>query len=225
MEKIQDMKNQKHRFEGYWRTSFDGACSSSGSGVGIVLVNPGKIVHPNAIRLEFACMNNEAEYEALIQGMILTQEMKIEHLIVIGDSELVINQVTQRYNIKKERLKLYFRRVKELMEAFNFFNISFIPRDKNKKEDSLYLAASFSNPDDVHKKTYFQVRRISRPFVPDNQKYLQVFENDEELEKKLKNGDEDEDNHIIVVPRNCIQSRSLFTRDNHVKNLLEEAFL
>jgi ribonuclease HI len=39
-------------------------------------------MHPHAIRLKFTCMNNEVEYEALIQGMILAQEMKIEHLIV-----------------------------------------------------------------------------------------------------------------------------------------------
>jgi len=44
--------------------------------------------------------------------------MNIEHLIVTGDSELVINQVTQKYKIKKERLELYFKRVSELMEFF-----------------------------------------------------------------------------------------------------------
>jgi hypothetical protein len=102
LEKIQDMENQEHQFEGYWRMSFDRAFSISRGGLGIVLVNPKNIVHPHAIRLEFACTNNEEEYEALIQGMILAQEMKIKHIIVIGDSELVINQVTQRYKNKKE---------------------------------------------------------------------------------------------------------------------------
>jgi ribonuclease HI len=72
---------------------------------------PSNIMHPHTIRLEFSCTNNEVEYESLVQGMILSQEMKIEHLIVPGDSELVINQVTQRYKIKKERLKLYFKRI------------------------------------------------------------------------------------------------------------------
>jgi ribonuclease HI len=91
-------------------------------------------VHPHAIRLEFACTNNEAKYEALIQGMILGQEMKIEHLIVTGDSKLVINQVTQKYKIKKEILKLYFKRVSELMYSFCSFNISFIPRDKIRRQ-------------------------------------------------------------------------------------------
>jgi hypothetical protein len=60
MEQIEDMENQDNYFKGYWRMSFDGACSSSGSGVGIVLINPENIVHPHAIRLEFACTNNEA---------------------------------------------------------------------------------------------------------------------------------------------------------------------
>jgi ribonuclease HI len=134
LEKTQDMKNQENQFEGYWRMSFDGAFSRSRIGVGIFLFNPGNIVHSHAIRLEFACTNNEAEYEALIQGMILAQEMKVKHLIVIGDSKLVINQVTQRYKIKKERLKLYFKRVNKLMESFSSFNIYFIPRDKIKRK-------------------------------------------------------------------------------------------
>jgi hypothetical protein len=73
LEKTQDMKNQENPFDGYWRISFNEACSRSRSGVGIVLVNLGKIVYPHAIKLEFACTNNEAKYEALIQGMILTQ--------------------------------------------------------------------------------------------------------------------------------------------------------
>jgi ribonuclease HI len=102
-------------------------------------MSPSKILHPHAIRLEFSCTNNEVEYEDLIQGMVLAQEMKIEHLIVTGNSDLVINHITQKYKIKKERLKLYFKRVNELMEYFSSFNILFIPRDKNHKADSLAL--------------------------------------------------------------------------------------
>jgi hypothetical protein len=51
---------------------FDGACSTSESGVGIVLKSPNKFVYPYAIRLEFPCTDNELEeYETLIQEMIL----------------------------------------------------------------------------------------------------------------------------------------------------------
>jgi hypothetical protein len=82
--------------KGYWRMSFDGTCSISGNGVGVIFKSPDNIIHPHAIRLEFPYTNNEAEYEALIQGMILALEMKIEHLIITGDFELVINHVTQK---------------------------------------------------------------------------------------------------------------------------------
>jgi hypothetical protein len=71
LEQVQDIENQECIFEGYWRMSFDGDCSSSGNGVGIVLMSPNKVVHPHVIGLEFSCTNNEAEYEVLIQGMIL----------------------------------------------------------------------------------------------------------------------------------------------------------
>jgi ribonuclease HI len=57
--------------------SFDAACCKSGNGVGIVLLSPNKTVHPHVVRLEFSFTNNEAEYEDLIQGMILAREMKI----------------------------------------------------------------------------------------------------------------------------------------------------
>jgi hypothetical protein len=52
-----------------------------------------------------------------------------------------------------------------------------------------------------------------------------VFENDEELENFLVNDNEYEDNGIVVVMKNCIQSESLFTRDDHAKNLSEKVSL
>jgi ribonuclease HI len=57
--------------------------------------------------------------------------MKIEHLIIIGDSELVINHIRKKYNIKKEKLKFYAKRLNEIMNSFGSFNIYFIPRDNN----------------------------------------------------------------------------------------------
>jgi hypothetical protein len=90
----------------------------------------------------------------------------------------------------------------------------------------LSLAASLSNPDDIKRKTSFQVERVFQPFVPDNLEYLQVFKNDEHLENYVFNDDDDdEDNHISVVLKYCIPYESLFTKDDHDKNLLEEISL
>jgi hypothetical protein len=62
--------------------SFDGAFSISGNGAGINFKNLESITHPHAIRLEFPCINNDVEYESLIQDMILSLQMKVENLVI-----------------------------------------------------------------------------------------------------------------------------------------------
>jgi ribonuclease HI len=43
-----------------------------------------------ACRLEFECTNNTAEYEALLQGLRKSLDMKIQNLTVFGDFEIVV---------------------------------------------------------------------------------------------------------------------------------------
>jgi hypothetical protein len=43
LDQIEDVENQDNNFSYYWRMSFDGACSNSGNGVGIVLKIPEKL--------------------------------------------------------------------------------------------------------------------------------------------------------------------------------------
>jgi ribonuclease HI len=79
-------QNEDNTFQGFWKMSFDGACSKSGIRVGVVFKIPQSCIYPHAIRLNFPCTNNEVEYEALIQGLILALQMKVQDLIVTGDS-------------------------------------------------------------------------------------------------------------------------------------------
>ena len=114
------------------------------------------------------------------------------------------------------------------MDYFYSFNISFIPRDKNQKVDSLAVVASLFNHDDLQSQNTFQVKRIFKPSVHDNQDYLQVFENYEKLAKFLADTSDVvenyEDQSHIPVSKDCINFESLFTRDNQTKvpNLKEE---
>ena len=66
------------------------------------------------------------------------------------------------------------------------------------------------------------INKAFQPSMPDNVEYLQVFENDEQLEKNLLNDDDEEDDRSIVIPKDCIQDESFFTKYDHAKNLLEE---
>jgi ribonuclease HI len=94
-------KNEESFFQGFWKMSFDGSCSKSGIGVGIVFKCIQYCIYPHAIISEFSCANNEAEYEALIRGLILALQMQVKYLVVTGDSKLVISQIKKIYSIKK----------------------------------------------------------------------------------------------------------------------------
>ena len=53
----------------------DGAANHRGSGVGLVLISPKMIIIEESLRLGFSATNNEAEYEALLQGMSMVQKI------------------------------------------------------------------------------------------------------------------------------------------------------
>ena len=72
-----------------WELYVDGAANQRGSGVGLVLVSPEKITIEKSLRLSFSVTNNEAEYEALLMGMIMVQKMGEKAMKVFSDSKLV----------------------------------------------------------------------------------------------------------------------------------------
>ena len=50
-----------------WEIYVDGASNQKGSGVGLVLLSPEKVVIEKSLRLDFSVINNEAEYETLLE--------------------------------------------------------------------------------------------------------------------------------------------------------------
>ena len=58
-----------------WEVYVDGALNQKGSRVGLVLMSPEKVVIEKSLGLDFLATNNEAEYEALLEGMAMVQRM------------------------------------------------------------------------------------------------------------------------------------------------------
>ncbi|XP_071740212.1 uncharacterized protein [Rutidosis leptorrhynchoides] len=109
-----------------WKLFTDGATSSDGSGAGLMLINPEGQEFTYALRFEFNTTNNEAEYEALLAGLRIAKEMKIEHLQAFVDSQLIANQV------------------RELVESFRSFTIEHVRRSQNTKADALSKLTSIT---------------------------------------------------------------------------------
>ena len=57
--------------------------------------------------MEFQTTNNIVEYEELILGLRAAKYLGIQQLIVFGDSELIVQQVKDVYEVKQSLLKVY----------------------------------------------------------------------------------------------------------------------
>ena len=57
------------------------------------MVLPEKLTIEKSLRLSFSTINNEAEYEALLEGMSMVQRMGRKVVKMFSDSRLVIGQV------------------------------------------------------------------------------------------------------------------------------------
>ena len=66
--------------------------NQTGSGVGLVIISPEKIIIEKSLRLGFSATNNKAEYEALLVGMTMVQRMGGKVVEVFSDLRLVVGQ-------------------------------------------------------------------------------------------------------------------------------------
>ncbi|GJV87667.1 reverse transcriptase domain-containing protein [Tanacetum coccineum] len=127
-----------------WTLFTDGSSCIDGSGAGLILTNPEGVEFTYAMRFRFEATNNEAEYEALIAGLRIAEQMGVKNLQANVDSRLVANQVNGSYVAKESGMVQYLEKVKTLASNFKEFSIKQVPRSENKKADALSKIASTS---------------------------------------------------------------------------------
>ncbi|XP_074356378.1 uncharacterized protein LOC141696089 [Apium graveolens] len=135
-ESHQDEKKQELPHP-WWTLHMDGAVNNNGSGAGIVLITPEGHRLMSAIHFKFYATNNDAEYEALINGLKLALEVGVMNLIVRSDSELVVNQVNGGFQTRGPRTELYMRCAKRLLGKFSSARLESVPREENSNVDAL----------------------------------------------------------------------------------------
>ena len=130
-----------------WEVYVDGVLNQKGLGVGLVLMSPKKVVIEKSLRLDFSTTNNEAEYEALLEGMAMVQRMGGKSIKLFSDSRLVVGQVRGEFEEKDERMQGYLSQVKCLQLKFDSFDLLYIPRSGNAHADSLTMLVTSSAQD------------------------------------------------------------------------------
>ncbi|KAH9316988.1 hypothetical protein KI387_018757, partial [Taxus chinensis] len=72
---------------------FDGSKCQRGGGAGVILIPLGGEPMPLSFKLDFDCINNIVEYEALVLGLQVAYALDVKSINIFGDSQLVVNQV------------------------------------------------------------------------------------------------------------------------------------
>jgi ribonuclease HI len=85
--------------------------------------------------------NNVAEYRALLLGLERARELGAGEVEVVGDSELIANQVRGLYKVKHEAMRPLHREAMAALGAFDRWSIRTVPRSQNAQADALVNAA------------------------------------------------------------------------------------
>ena len=93
--------------EDLWMMYFNRASNQKGIGEGILLVSL-KVAHiPILVKLDFEVTNNMAKYEYFIIGLQTSIEIGVKKLWLYEDSNLIINQISQKWKVRSKPLAPY----------------------------------------------------------------------------------------------------------------------
>jgi ribonuclease HI len=90
---------------------FDGSLTKERGGAGLVSISPLGVRMEYMIQLHFSACNNDAEYEAILNGLKIALEIGTRHHEIRGGSELIVNQVMKEANCIHPKMLAYYRAV------------------------------------------------------------------------------------------------------------------
>ncbi|XP_057432184.1 uncharacterized protein LOC130724933 [Lotus japonicus] len=146
-----------------WEMYFDGSRHKKGTGIGILVISPQGIPTKIKLGIEGECSNNEAEYEALLIGLETALNLGARELLIRGDSELVIKQLTGEYQCVSENLMKYHSKAVKMLRSFDEVELCHIPRIENAEANVLaQIASGYRLP----RKKFKELVKVKRKFIP-----------------------------------------------------------
>jgi ribonuclease HI len=131
------------------------------SGAGCVLYQPCTREDPLLVQSVYlgTATNKEAEYMGLLTGLKMAAMAGVKHLLIEGDSKLVVDQVRGEWKVKSPRLKELHARACIALMAFDYAAIRHIDRKNNAAADKAANAAMDAGPGPLkmepHQRAFF----------------------------------------------------------------------
>jgi ribonuclease HI len=95
-----------------------------------------------SIRSEFACTNNQVEYESLLHGLEFLRDLGARDVDVFEDSNLIVQQINGDSQCLDGVLNSYRDGCIDIIKLFDTFSIKHIPREENSRANHLAQQAS-----------------------------------------------------------------------------------
>jgi ribonuclease HI len=129
-----------------WIAYVDGSSANRKSGVGVTLASPDGEIFRYTIKLGFVTTNNEEEYEVVLAGLSIAQEMGAKNLDVKSDSQVVVSHVQGLADAQGEKMIQYLDKVGKYQSNFDRTVMTKIPREENAQADALSKMGSGTGP-------------------------------------------------------------------------------
>ncbi|XP_062170503.1 uncharacterized protein LOC133876233 [Alnus glutinosa] len=129
-----------------WVAYVDGSSANQKSGVGVTLASPDGETFQYAIKLDFVTTNNEAEYEALLDGLSIAREMGARNLEIRSDSQVIVSHVQGFAEAQGEKMIQYLDKVRKCQSNFDRTVVIKVPREENARADALSKMDSGTGP-------------------------------------------------------------------------------
>ncbi|XP_059663595.1 uncharacterized protein LOC132309293 [Cornus florida] len=159
-----------------WTLIFDGSSANDAGGAGVVIIAPNGRKTTYSFFLDFKCSNNQAEYEALIIGLEILLEMGAQTVEIIGDSSLVIGQLSSNFKCQSWHLKPFHSIAMQLLQEFAEVKVNHVYRLHNKEANDLTQIASGVRVPEGIMENLIRIKRRSLPSVKAREELLaEVF--------------------------------------------------
>jgi len=109
-----------------WTLHVDGSSNDKSCAVELVLEGPSDIFLEQSLKFDFKTSNNEVEYEAILVGLTLAYDMEVQQVICRSDSQLVVEKIKGKFDVKESLLQKYYHLVWNLMSKFKNVQIEHI---------------------------------------------------------------------------------------------------
>ncbi|XP_020236690.1 uncharacterized protein LOC109816200 [Cajanus cajan] len=140
---INELHPHGHFEEHWWTLHVDGSSNCQGSGAGVILEGPKGITLEQSLRFRFKASNNQVEYEALLAGLRLAEDMGVSRIKCLTDSKVVAEQVGGgNFQVKDHNMMKYYHAYQKLKANFQEVLVEHIPREDKTRADQLARLAA-----------------------------------------------------------------------------------